>query len=189
MKRWLIIIVIVLGVLMILPYLIVIFSFGGSGISKNINDWGVYATFVSGFLSPIFQVANVLALVYVTIVVNNWNTKRSDYELKYNAYKEFSDIFNEFAAIIINESRDVDKANKLDILSYKFYSVFSLNSHLFKLLSDNSKLDLIQKKFTELCEHYRSYTSNFEAIQSSRGNFFTTYVFFLKSLREELNEK
>jgi hypothetical protein len=121
-------------ILTIAPLLLYGFLFWKSDFSRDIEVWGNFANYFSGFTTPILSIFNLLVLVRLTLSISDYDNDRMLTQLRYDAYKEITKKLNG----LNKENYTLEGVNNV----YYFLENYSLNN-FFLLDGDNYKIQTI----------------------------------------------
>lgn len=118
-------------ILTILPLCFYILKFSGNGFSNDITIWSNFATYFTGFTTPILSILNLIVLVRLTLSISNHDNDRMLIQLRYDAYKDIATKLNG----LNEENYAIEKVNSV----YYYLENYSLNN-FFLLNGDNYKI-------------------------------------------------
>ena len=201
---------ILLGVFSIVKF---IFIFYRASLSTSVNDWASFSSFTSGVVSPIFAILNILVLIFIAEVVNDWEGKREkltqdreskkmDYELKLKAIKDFSSFFEQFNSELENilENYTTSKRFGIGTKRLQFELLVDLYKHQFKSLSfaqsveDSNRISTFIKNLstTTLKKCFDESLNDNERkdvldnLKSDTEDFYKSFYAILNRLKKEL---
>jgi len=68
------ILITVISISLILTIIIYLYYFNNGKVSTDSKDWGNLGDYISGILNPIIGIFNLIILVYIAIIANNFNS-------------------------------------------------------------------------------------------------------------------
>lgn len=165
------VVIILLLFLYLIPIVIFAVNFYGHSISKESSNWGAFGDFTNGIISPILSIANIIALLYLTITIaksddakhkqalelqrelhkeeqNNQKAIRKG-EIKYLAYKDFINLFTK----INNALLDVDNilyGVTVAFCKIEFTGFVYLNRATFLTLQNTDRINKIAQELSSL---------------------------------------
>jgi len=176
-----------LGILfMLLPFLLFWKTFGINKLSNDFKNWVDFATYISGTITPILALINILVLYQLTRTAKKIEQRNIASQLKKEEYVQlkrrvdsFTDKLLESKKEITNEEKNEYKKMRKILLStvYNFASDYSF---LFKDI-DNSKE---YKSFIDKLE-----TINFEDTDIAYKNLIVERDNFFEHLQEKIFNK
>lgn len=187
--------IICLMFLYLVPIIIYCLNFNYAGFSDNIEDWVYFSNFISGILSPLFALVNIILLIVLTIIVYNWETERNEKaieaqkilatnKLKYDAFIKFADIKNNFFSQLLYHRKEF----KISIFILEFRALFVQNKKLFEfedIMYTNIKNSLV--KIKEKMENITSENHEFEKeLTELISNFQDYYNDLLSHIEKKL---
>ena len=110
----------VLGLVLIIPVGLFVVAFFDQRLSNKITDWGTFGDFIGGIYNPIIGLANLLVLIFISLIVAKLEGRRERAGLIFKLYMEFT----EKTDLALYE-RDINKLGEVKEYLSSFKSRYS----------------------------------------------------------------
>jgi uncharacterized membrane protein len=184
---WYISVVIVL--LTAVPFTLYFLTYSGGESNLNV-DWGTFGDFIGGVLNPIFALLNLIAFLYFTYIIYEFDKNSKDRELnyqrkliysgeKYELFKKINHSVNKIRFVLL--SNDEKKADTITDLFENCDSSFADLKLLFPEINiTDDEIKRIQDQFLVLIKEV-------QYVESQQSNDFSNAFNFTKEVNLIIN--
>lgn len=133
-------------------------QFSQSELSTDSANWGAFGDFFGGIFNPLIGIANIIILVYISILVSNYEDRRWKQTL---IHEQYTLLLNELEKVKMKTVNNSDINNLVSFLySFGYHNSFLFENHeadfkklCFKLSSDIISIQVTAKKYFDKDEN------------------------------------